>query len=196
MDKQKSTALVLILVSFFLIGIFTGCMVALRASEETSEYLSSYIGEFRGSLADGSAPPVGQALLNSFLFPAVIFILSFTIFGVAGIPLLLAAKAFFLSFAVASFVRALSSGGVLLALIALGPQNIIAIPCLMLLSVQGMRSSIGVLAAFSGKAKTPGGFYGKRGLIRALFCALLLAAAVLIELYIQPLMFSVFAVNI
>lgn len=194
LDKQKLSMFTVILAALFLIGIFTGCFVSLRVSGETSEYLTGYIsGIVNGEAVSSSA---GQAIVNSFLFPAIVFVLSFTVFGIAAIPLAVAIRAFFLSFAITAFICSFGNTGILLALGALGLQNLLSLPCLFILSAQGMASSLAVVSVFSGKPKKAGGFYGKPALFKALICFLVLIAAALLEAYVTPLLFSAIAVNI
>ncbi len=195
LEKQKISVSAVLLVAFFLIGVFAGCFVSLRVSSETSDYLNGYIsGIVRGE--DVMLNPIGQAILNSLSLPVVIFILSFTVFGVAAIPLAVATKAFFLSFAIAAFVRSFGVSGALYAFGALGPQNLLSLPCLFILSAQGIASSLAVVSVFVGKSKKPGGFYGKPALVKALVCSLVLLAAALLEAYVVPSLFSALAVNI
>ena len=187
MNKQMAAASAAVIAVCFLVGVVIGCFVASGPSGEAAEYLSGYVSSLPG---DGAAFPVAQAVVNSFLFPIVVFVLSFTVFGAVAIPLAVAVRAFFLSFAIASFVRSFGGAGALLALGALGPQNLLSLPCLVLLSVQGMTSSLAVVAVFSGKPKRAGGFYGKQAMRRAIACFAVLLAASLLEAYLVPPLFS------
>jgi uncharacterized membrane protein SpoIIM required for sporulation len=195
LDRQKSYLTIIILAVCFLAGVFAGAFVSQRVSGDTSDYLSGLIlGTYD---ADSYQPvSVGRALINSLLFPAAVFLLSFTVFGVACIPLALCARAFFLSFTVAAFIGAFGSSGPAVAFFSLGLQNLLSLPCLFILAVQGVASSASVVSVFSGGARKPGGFYGRKPLFRAAVCLALCAASALLEVYLVPSLFSAFAVNL
>lgn len=74
-------------------------------------------------------------------YPAAVFLLGFTAWGVLFIPLVCAAQGFFLSFAVQCFASAMGRQGVALALAALGLRCLFVLPCLLMIASDGFAAA-------------------------------------------------------
>ena len=85
-------------------------------------------------------------------------------------PLVFVVRGFLLSFAIASFVRMLGSGGALLALAVFGVPGCVGIPALFVLGVQGWEASRALGSRFLGEGRR-GLPYGRSYFLRCAACA-------------------------
>ena len=184
-------AALLVACALFLCGALLGCLFAFRIKGESQQTLLAYLEGFVQGVNSQQTPwaRIGKAFMNAFQFHLPVFLLGFTVIGVVGIPLLLAAKGFFLSFTLACFIFAYGKAGVWLAFGAFGVQNMILIPCLLYLAFDGFFASASLLSLAMGHVrKTSVNVFGSSYWIRFAFVALLLTAAVLYEAFAAPLL--------
>ena len=171
----------LILAIFFIAGAAAGFYLSARVDESSARYL------YMAGTGGAGQVSFARALQNSFLFPAIVFVLGFTVFGVLCVPLAVAARACMLSFTISAFCRCFGFSGLAFAAAAIGGQALLSLPCLFLLSSQSMVSSLAVTRVFVGKPKGSRGFYGKNSFVRAFLCAAALMVAAVFETYAVPL---------
>ncbi len=133
----------LLLTLLFLTGGLAGCAMASWVGGSGSEGLASYIRSYLLAAQEGvgSSPSVFALCWDVFRYPVAVLILGFTALGLIGIPLAFAARGFFLSFAVSSFVRMFGGHGFLLAAVVFGIPGVISIPVLFVLGAQGWMAS-------------------------------------------------------
>ena len=133
----------LLLTSLFLAGGLAGCRMASWVGGSGSEGLASYIRSYLLAAQEGvgSSPSIFELCWDVFRYPVIVLVLGFTALGVIGIPLVFAARGFFLSFAISSFVRMFGGHGLLLAAVVFGIPGVISIPVLFVLGAQGWRAS-------------------------------------------------------
>ncbi len=189
LDKQTTSICVALTGVFFLAGLVAGCLVAGRIQPEALVTLSDYLESSLTRMTQGGTGVMGHALFTAFLMPTLVFILGYTIPGVAGIPLVMAARGFLLSYAINLFYRVFGSSGLIIALGALIPQSLLSLPCLFLLASQGMMCSLSLLSSFRGKGRRlpPNGRTVWR---RVLICAAVLTASALLEAFVSPRLLS------
>ena len=82
-----------------------------------------------------------KSFFNLVKYPAVVFLLAFTAFGVIAIPVFVFLKGFILSLSVSSVVASFGKVGVVAALSIFGIQAAISIPTLILLSAFAFETS-------------------------------------------------------
>lgn len=136
MSEASSRALYLLSGCFFA-GSLLGCLLSARTcgGEETLlTYLKQYLVAARAGVAD--APGVLAAAWEVFRYPMACFLLSFIASGRWMIPGVLAARGFFLSFAVSAFVRLFGKEGLYLAAGAFLPSALAELPCMILWGIR------------------------------------------------------------
>lgn len=135
-----ATALLTLL---FLTGGAAGCAMASWVCGSGSEGLASYIRSYLLAVQEGmgSSPSMPELCWEVFRYPLIVLALGFTALGAVGIPLVFAVRGFFLSFAVASFVRVFGGFGFALSAIVFGLPGAISIPVLFVLGAQGWTAS-------------------------------------------------------
>ncbi|MCL2030780.1 MAG: hypothetical protein FWG93_04475 [Oscillospiraceae bacterium] len=187
MDKQLYR-IILSLVSFvFILGVTAGALLAYRVDAGPDSALNAYLRDYAGLLRTGgaAAAPVWRTFLDVFLFPSLVFLSGFTLPGVAAIPLLLLVRGFMLSFSVTALVAVLGTDGLRLALWELGPQCIVGVPCLLILSVCGAHTALKLLMMARGGTLS-GKLFPRPLIIRTGICIVLLTACALADAYLMP----------
>jgi hypothetical protein len=115
--RSEITATIL-LALFFIAGGILGCMTAARVGGGANDSLAVYIKGYlaAGAAGEVSAPSLFSLIWDGFRYALIAALFGFTSLGVILMPLLMAVRGFFLSFALASFVRMFGGGGLLLAM--------------------------------------------------------------------------------
>lgn len=171
----------------FALGGLSGCLLAALVDGGGNDSLTIYIQSFLKAAESGGTevPALLPVLWETLRWPVLAILLGFTALGVLGIPVLFAARGFFLSFAVASFVRMFGGAGAILAFFAFGITGMIAVPSLFVLGVQGIVSSKDLAGRMLGDGKRPPPF-DRAYFIRCGLCALALGLCVLLECFAVP----------
>ncbi|MDR3206922.1 MAG: stage II sporulation protein M [Oscillospiraceae bacterium] len=174
-----------ILAAFFLCGAVAGCLTAARAAAPADDALYAGLRDYLSLLTrPETGRLLGHAFLGAFAYHLAVFFLGLTLFGVAFIPLTLAARGFFLSFAVTAFARVFGSSGLLLALGAFGGPTLLTLPCLLALGQAGLSSSWALLGAARGLSPKPA--FTAAYVFRFVLFAAVLALAALFETFVAP----------
>lgn len=187
-DVQGGSAILpslLFLCVCFIIGAVTGSIAAANSGD--SEQLASAASEY-AALADIT---FGIVLLKLLRYPAVVFLGGLCVVGAVIIPVTVAVRGFFLSFAVTAFMRLFGIPGLLYSASLFGFQCLLALPCLMLLAAQGLLSSSLLFSMASGNGKKISGpIFGGSYFMRVLICVVILLLCAAAETYLAPYLVS------
>lgn len=171
----------------FSLGGLTGCLLAAIVGGDGNNGLTLYIQSYLSAVEAGGTevPALLPVLWETLRWPILTVLLGFTALGVLGIPVLFAARGFFLAFAVASFVRMFGGVGAILAFFAFGVTGVIAVPSLFVLGVQGFLTSKGLAGRALGDNKRTLPF-NRTYFIRCGLCALALGLCIFLECFAVP----------
>ncbi len=178
----------LLLCTFFLLGLILGGavhgVITPQDDQQMREYLLSY------AQVTEQSPDIAasvMSVLGTYLrYPLVTFFLGFSALGVLLVPILCLSQSFFLAFSVRCFASALGRDGVLLALGSMGIRCLITVPCTLYLALWSMSSAIRLAQNRKGKAGRYESANDSAHYARLLICFLILAAGVLLELFLVP----------
>jgi len=169
----------------FLLGAVAGSMAAasLESSDETLEqFLSGSLSLSKSDYYIGLR--FWQAVVNAYKYQLAAFVLGLSILGIALVPLLSAARGFFLSLAVTAMVRTLGSRGVLLALGIWGVQSLLSLPIFLIFCSQAFISSLRLFHSargnYHGKVFQPPYFF------RTIVCSAVLLLCAVFETFVTP----------
>lgn len=126
----------------FAAGTLCGFLFSALAADggELSDYLGRY---FQLAAQGGELDPALLSVVWDLLrWPLAAFLLGFTALGAAGVPMLMAARGFLLSFAAASFVRLFGLPGLAASLAAFGVTALLAVPVLFVVSLDAFRQAL------------------------------------------------------
>ncbi|MGI6498079.1 MAG: hypothetical protein ACOX0U_04545 [Oscillospiraceae bacterium] len=136
MTSAQSKALYLLSGCFFA-GSLLGCLLSVRASggeEALLTYLKQYLAAVKAGVTD--APGWLAVFWEVFRYPLACMLLSFVSAGRWMIPVIMAVRGFFLSFAVSAFVRLFGNGGLLVAVGVFLPSALVVLPCMMIWGIR------------------------------------------------------------
>lgn len=147
--------------------------------------LLSYLCDYFQSAGQGGSmePSLWSSIWDLSRWPLAAFLLGATAFGTAGIPILLGARGFLLSFAAATFTRLFGLPGMAASLAAFGVSALMAVPILFVVSADAFRQSLGRLSG----ERPPTWSQRVQGLTP---CAGLLVLAVALQQTVMPALFA------
>ena len=148
-------------------------------------------GRTLASTAEYAASAAGDSLFATFVriyrLPAAIALSAVGIMGAFLIPIFLAVKGYLASYSATLLIRCYSLKGFWMAASLYAVNNILVLPCLLIISVCG----IGISRYIAGCVIGGGGRVPENGLIvKSLICLIILLLAVFLEYKLTPLLFS------
>jgi len=146
-------------------------------SPELLDYLRRYF-QMAGQ-GSGAGPSLWASVWDLARWPLAAFLLGPTTLGALGIPLLLGARGFLLSFSAATFARLFGLPGMVASLTAFGVTALLVVPVLFVVSADAFRQS---LARLSGE-RAPAWSQRAQALAP---CAGLLVLAVALQQTLMP----------
>lgn len=146
-DRNKKTFIILI--SFFIIGIFVGVTLLNNLSSNLKQEVDSYIESVINLLKENNEINMfGMFLISikeNILFILLIWFLGLTIIGGYFIYLTVLYKGFLLGYTAAAFIATLGiKTGTLVIIVSLLMQNVVFIPAMLLISENGIKLCKGI----------------------------------------------------
>ena len=188
---RKSAGVYILVVALFLLGVVAGSLAVNALNGTQQSELADYFEVFlRGLTRTADTVPPDQVTagaLQAYLkTTGMMWVLAVSVAGIPFVGLLLAIKGFALGFAASFLMQQMGARGVVFSLVAVLPQNLIAIPALLIIGASSISFSLATLAARRKRRQFPWvrEFLGFSLLI--LIMAVCLFAASLIEGYVSP----------
>lgn len=145
---RNNIGIYFIVTLFFCIGIAAGAFTVKALDYNSKQELVSYLNRFF-QIIDGQSVNNNTILLQSIKsnFQTIFFIwlLSITVIGVPITLLITSFRGFIIGFTISFLIQGLGWKGIFFTLIAILPQNIIYIPCLLIISAVSLSFSLGTL---------------------------------------------------
>jgi len=135
----------LFLLMAFILGVSAGAFTVNGLSTMQRDELSNYFQGFLQLLNNQnleSSELFSTALLENLKLIGLIWILGVTIIGIPFIFIILGVKGFIIGFSSGFIINALNFKGVLFTIFALLPKEIIIVPCLIAIGVNGINFSM------------------------------------------------------
>lgn len=135
----------LFLLMAFILGVSAGAFTVNGLSAMQRDELSNYFQGFLQLLSNQSLESselFSTSLLENLKLIGLLWILGVTIIGIPFIFVIMGVKGFIIGFSSGFIVNALSLRGVLFAIFALLPKEIIIVPCLIAIGVNGINFSM------------------------------------------------------
>lgn len=179
----------IIIVLSFSIGISSGAYTVNELSKSQNEEIKDYIQTFFDAVNTSnisSSELLKTSIFNNIKSAAILWFLGITVIGISLIPIVIGIKGFTTGFTVGFLIKTLDYKGILFSAIAVLPQNIIIIPCYIVLGVICIKFSLYLI-----QQKKQ---YGKNDLktefikynLLILFILLVSMSGSIIETYITP----------
>lgn len=132
---------------FFAIGISVGAFTAKALDMNQKQELVTYLNKFFQILNNQTVNRnaiLYQSIKNNFQMVFLIWFLGVTIIGIPFTVLITSFKGFIVGFTISFLIQGIGWKGFILTLAAIIPQNIIFIPCLLIISATSLCFSIQV----------------------------------------------------
>lgn len=186
-DKNRIIFLWVLL--FFLIGIVLGSCTVYYMNDFNKMEIGTYFNEFLLFLGNNKISYL-QILLSSILnilpLVSIIILLGFTLIGFPIILFINIVKGYILGFTFALLVNILGTKGIILLILGIIIQQIIFIPCFILISTIAIKNSIVKFKEGVGKDRLKNNIDNKMYMkIQGIFSTLLIIG-IFIETYISP----------
>lgn len=188
MHIKRNIATYFFVVLIFMIGIVLGAAAVRILPEEQKAELIGYLGGFLQNLHSGSHRDFyalwSTALLNHAKAIVLIWLLGFTIIGIPFVLCIVFVRGFIIGFTVGFLISEYVMKGLVFALTAVVPHNLLAIPALIITAVCAVKFSLQLV-----KRKKQTTTLLADSLWYSVICLLMLTAALtagLVEVYISP----------
>lgn len=187
--KQNNGLYFLVLI-FFGIGVGIGAFTFITLDDIQKQELIKYLQNFFQVLTGNNVDSIAilkQSIKNNLQNWIVIWIIGVTIIGIPVTLILIGIRGFIIGFTVGSFVDGLGIKGVIFTLLAIVPQNIIIIPCFIVMSVISIGFSLMIIRNKLARRVTMG--FWQKFTYYSLFTIVLFLISILgclIESYITP----------
>ena len=143
LPSNGASAALIIMAAVFLIGGLAGCTLVGRTDGNGEAALADYLNGYLNVAASGQTTKPDFLVLfwKTIRWPLFALCFGLTPIGLICIPFLFLARAFLLSFSIASFFHLLGSKGLFFAFAVFGLNGLIYIPVLFILGIQGFLNS-------------------------------------------------------
>lgn len=188
-SQNRNTYIILLLA--FALGISAGAFTVNGLSSIQREELANYFQGFL-QLLDiqkvDSSELLSISLMENIKIIAVLWVLGVSIIGIPFIFLLMCVKGFITGFCSGFIIHAIGIKGVLFTVFALLPKEIIVVPCLIALGVNGINFSLKIIKnkniRHMSKESLKASFF--QYCFLTLFFSCFIFIGVLVEAYITP----------
>jgi stage II sporulation protein M len=193
---QQRSVLFALVFSLFFMGALVGAVSVNTLDSSSMVELSAFVRDLLASLRrEGAAVGEGWqwVLVDDVLKTAgLVWLLGLSVVGVPFIAAVVFLRGFVLGFALAFLVKDLVLRGVVLALVALLPQQLFLLPGLAFAAVAAIAFSIGALRIVLGRpgARDIFAHFRTEGVLALVGCALLFAGGML-KAYVVPALTAV-----
>lgn len=145
---KRSKWVYLTVTIFFVLGLSIGALMVKALDFNQKKELVIYLNRFFQIMDKENVKGISilyQSLKNNFQTVFFIWLLSITVIGVPVTMFIISFRGFIIGFTAAFFIEGIGWKGVLLTIVAIVPQNIIYIPCLIAIASISLIFSLNVL---------------------------------------------------
>jgi len=178
---------------FFACGIILGTVSARRLDGVSTQVLYESMMGYMEQIRTGThlSPGFLSVLWTAGRDHLLVVFLGFSLLGSLCLPILSGVRGFYLSFSIATLIRAFGTGGVPVALSLFGVGALFTLPIFFILVSQAFSASaeMGRMMFGFGNVQV-GTLYGRMFLRKLILCFLGILAAVFVEIYLTPALVS------
>lgn len=187
---KSNSGLYFVVLIFFAIGVATGAFTVKALDDVQKQSLIKYLQGFFQILTSkkvDSLVVLKQSVLNNLQTVFVLWILGITVIGIPVTLLIIGVRGFIIGFTVGFLLDSLGIKGFFFTILAIVPQNIIIIPCIVGISAISINFSVMLIKDRLSKRWTRN--YWQKIISYSVFMLVMLGVSVcgsLIEAYITP----------
>lgn len=195
-SQNRNTYFILLMA--FVLGVSAGAFTVNGLSTIQKDELNNYFQGFTQLLQDqkvDSGELLSIVLMENVKIIAILWVLGVSIIGIPFIFLLLSVKGFITGFSSGFIISAIGFKGILFTLFALLPKEIIIVPCLIALGVNGINFSLKIIKNRSAKHELKDSLKANffSYCFVTLFFSCFIFIGVLLEAYITPVLIRMVA---
>lgn len=191
--ENSKSSFILILALILLCGIIVGAIASAHISSDTANALTDAVSKDISQVyaALNNKQNFFISLWSVFKYPIFIFLLSFSVLGVAIIPVTIFVRGFSVSFSIGSIIKIFGTRGILMSLASFGINLFLSIPCLIIASSISLSVASSQIGFFSKVRRVmngsvlPKGFFVTYGI---LFVVLILAFV--LDFFVTPVILN------
>lgn len=193
----KNFPLIFFVIFIFVVGVIFGSL-AIRTLDgskrlEMLDFLSNFFSGLVNNLADQTTVNFWDSVFLNLKISFFMWILSLSIIGIIGIPILVFLRGFVIGFTVGFLVKELGLQGMIFALASILPQNLLIIPATIFSAVLAIAFGITLLKSLLAKRQINLGY----NLLNYTFLMILMGGALvvasLVETFITPVLMELVA---
>lgn len=193
----KNFPLIFFVIFIFVVGVIFGSL-AIRTLDGTKrlemlDFLSNFFSGLVNNLADQTTVNFWDSVFLNLKISFFMWILSLSIIGIIGIPILVFLRGFVIGFTVGFLVKELGLQGMIFALASILPQNLLIIPATIFSAVLAIAFGITLLKSLLAKRQINLGY----NLLNYTFLMILMGGALviasLVETFITPALMELVA---
>lgn len=193
----KNFPLIFFVIFIFVVGVIFGSLT-IRTLDGTKrlemlDFLSNFFSGLVNNLADQTAVNFWDSVFLNLKISFFMWILSLSIIGIIGIPILVFLRGFVIGFTVGFLVKELGLQGMIFALASILPQNLLIIPATIFSAVLAIAFGITLLKSLLAKRQINLGY----NLLNYTFLMILMGGALviasLVETFITPILMELVA---
>lgn len=193
----KNFPLIFFVIFIFVVGVIFGSL-AIRTLDGTKrlemlDFLSNFFSGLVNNLADQTTVNFWDSVFLNLKISFFMWILSLSIIGIIGIPILVFLRGFVIGFTVGFLVKELGLQGMIFALASILPQNLLIIPATIFSAVLAIAFGITLLKSLLAKRQINLGY----NLLNYTFLMILMGGALviasLVETFITPVLMELVA---
>ncbi|HHY46669.1 MAG TPA: stage II sporulation protein M [Firmicutes bacterium] len=156
--------------------------------QELRGYLYTFVSYFLEAPGEAASPALKDAVLESLKRAGLMFALGISVIGAPFVPVILFARGFSLGFTVGLMVDEMALKGTVLALAAVFPHNVVALPANMVIGAESLSFALAWIGSRIFKREsTPAQVFIPAVLMSCLMVVALCIAAC-IEVYLTPVL--------
>lgn len=191
---DEGTPALVVTAIFFALGGLLGGVWAFGASGSGAETMTDYLREFLLTAQEGALrqPMFWELVWRALRWPLAAFLFGFTALGVFGLPVLIAARGFCLSFSISAFAQTYGGKGLMTAFLLLGVPAFVYVPVFFLLSAQSFSAACALVGRTAGQGRREGPYH-REYFFRSGVCAAALCLGISLEQYLVPALITSWA---
>lgn len=193
----KNFPLIFFVIFIFVVGVVFGALTigTLDSTKrmEMLDFLSNFFSGLANNIPEQTQVNFLDSVLLNLKISLFIWVLSLSIIGIIGIPILVFLRGFVIGFTVGFLVQELGLPGMIFALASILPQNLIIIPATVCSAVLAIAFGITLLKTLLSQRQINLGYYLLNYTLLMILIGGALVVASLVETFITPIFMELVA---
>ncbi len=188
-DLQQGTLLTFLALTLLVAGTVAGALAVIHLEPVQRQDLYALLSNFLQGLGDepnrlNASAVLAKSLWGNIKTAGLLWVLGLTVVGIPVVALIIFIRGFLVGFTVGFLVHQMGWKGIAFSLASVFPQNLLAVPALLVLAISSASFSLFLVRRNSRRCSVIAEFLRYTKL--AVACAVIMALAALVEAYLVP----------